>query len=211
VVSAALARSIGIVLRLLVCLLLSASAIAADVAEVLARLTAASRDLATLRVGFTQEKILALFDEPVVSHGTIEISRPLAAVRWEYVGKSLLILSGDRVRRWGADGVEESTGGDDPATAALRGQMRALLTGDWTALDGLFALAALPGDQPGLRLTPKDPGLSKYIAAIELVFRADFAAPVSLVLTSADGDATRYAFADPERDVALPAARFAGP
>ena len=48
-----------------------------------ARLTAATIGVPTVRVTFTQEKHLAILDEPVIAKGLIEISRPLHAVRWE--------------------------------------------------------------------------------------------------------------------------------
>lgn len=175
------------------------------------RLQEISRDIATLRVPFTQEKRLALFDEPVLSAGTIEISRPFAAVRWEYTGKSVLVLKDGRLRRWGADGKEETVGGDDPAGRAARGQMQALLSGDWSALADLFEVAPAAQGAPGLVLTPRSPELATYLARIELDFRPDLSAPRSLVVRSADGDETRYAFGEPELGIDLPATRFTGP
>lgn len=177
----------------------------------LARLAEISQGIATLRVPFTQEKRLALFDEPVHSSGVIEISRPQAAVRWEYHGKSVLILKDGRIRRWGAEGKAETAGGDDPGGRAVQGQMQALLTGDWSALAELFTVTPDPAGATALILVPRSPDLAKYVARIDLVFRADLSAPQGLLVVSADGDETRYVFAAPERDVDLAPARFAGP
>lgn len=205
--------SIPVMMRLLLGCLVAATVAAEPAGQPfsVARLQAISQDIASLRVPFTQEKRLALFDEPVLSSGVIEISRPLAAVRWEYRGKSVLVLKGGRLRRWGAEGREETIGGDDPGGRAVQGQMQALLTGDWSALDDLFTVT--PDAQGGAALTmaPKSPDLGKYIARIELVFRADLSAPQSLIVISADGDETLFFFGEPERNADIAAARFAGP
>src|SRR4051812_229838 len=66
---------------------------------------------------FLQEKHLAIFPEPVVSKGAIELSRPMAAIRWEFSGRSLIILKDGRIRRWDDQGHEQV--GDDPSLEAL--------------------------------------------------------------------------------------------
>lgn len=200
-------------IRLLLVLITAGAFAAEPVAQPfsLQQLQEISQGIATLRVPFTQEKHLALFDEPVLSAGVIEISRPQAAVRWEYSGKSVLVLKDGRIRRWGAEGKEETVGGDDPGSRAAQGQMQALLTGDWSALAQLFVIAPDPHGATALSLVPKSPDLAKYIARIDLIFRADLSAPQSLTVVSADGDETRYRFAEPVRDVVLDPARFAGP
>jgi hypothetical protein len=197
---------------LLACLL--AAAIGSEAAGEpfsLARLREVGQGIATLRLPFTQEKHLALFDEPVISAGVIEISRPLAAVRWEYTGRSVLVLSEGRVRRWGGDGVEEDAGADAPGTRAARGQMQALLSGDWSALEDLFTVTPDPGGAATLTLTPRSPDLAKYIATIAIAFAPDLSAPRELAVVAADGDRTLYRFGEAQRDVALPASRFTGP
>ena len=65
----------------------------------LAKLSSANKDLTTVRVTFVQEKHLAILDQPVVSPGLIEISKPLGGVRWEYTGKSVLLFKDDLSRR----------------------------------------------------------------------------------------------------------------
>lgn len=196
-------------MRLLLLVLLTGCLAAADPAPLLARLQEAQRGVATLRTTFTQEKRLALFDEPVTSQGVLEISRPETAVRWEYTGRSTLVLRQGRLRRWGADGREEPFG-DDPGLAALQAQMESLLSGDWSTLGELFTVGAAT-DAPALALTPKAASLGKYVARIDIVFRDDLLAPASVRIASADGDETLYTFAAPETGVALAAARFTGP
>ena len=88
-----------------------------------ARLAAASTGVPTVRVTFTQEKHLAILDEPVIAKGLIEISRPLRAVRWEFIGKSVLVFKDGRLRRWGAEGKEVSIGAKDQGVQSLSRQM----------------------------------------------------------------------------------------
>jgi hypothetical protein len=192
-------------LILLLCLI--GGALAEDLQ---ARLQAASAGVHRLRLAFVQSKDLALFDQPVLTPGVIELDRQRAALRWEYTGRTVLILAGGKVRKWGADGREEIGFERDPNLQALRGQMQALLTGDWSAVRALFTIAET-GDGPGLVLTPSDPALAKYIARLTIRFRADLSAPESLLLEAAGGDRTEYRFAAPEVDPDLAAARFTGP
>lgn len=192
-------------LFLLLCLFCTASA-----EDLVARLQQAATSVQRLRLRFDQIKDLALFDAPVITPGLIELDRARGALRWEYSGRTVLILADGRLRKWASDGREELGFENDPALQALRGQMQALLTGDWSMVNTLFTLGET-ADGRSLVLTPKDTGLAKYIATLTIRFRADFAAPESLVLEAAGGDRTDYRFAAPELDPPLDAARFLGP
>ncbi len=194
---------------LLLLLLLLASVGAAEPLT-FARLQQAAEATTTMRLPFTQEKDLALFDEPVRSAGVIELDRARGALRWEFTARSVLILRERTVRKWGADGKEEAGPGRDPGLAALSGQMQAMLTGDWRTVEDFFAIAIDP-IEPRLTLTPKQPALAKYIARIAIAFRDDLSAPSTLVLEAAGGDLTTYRFSDPQVDVAIAEGRFSGP
>ncbi|MBA2481384.1 MAG: outer membrane lipoprotein carrier protein LolA [Planctomycetes bacterium] len=197
-------------MRLLFVLACCVAAHAAD-PTLLDRVQAASKDVATVRIPFVQEKKLAILDEPIVSKGLIEISRPLSAVRWEFTGKSILIFNAGKVRRWGAEGKEESAGKNDPGLKSFHDQMQAFLSGDWTGLKSVFDLAPDPDGAPVLTLTPKTKDIGKYINRIVLRFRDDFTAPASMTLTATAGDETVYTFGEPEVGADLPMARFSGP
>jgi len=175
------------------------------------RLHAASQALPSLRVAFTQSKLLALFDEPVVTRGVIEIDRRIGALRWEFTGHSVTVLKDGRLRRWGAEGREEAAAERDPGMPAMLGQMRALLSGDWRTVQDLFTLTADPAGASALTLVPKDAAIARYIARITVRFRADLAAPESLRLEAAGGDATDYTFAVPEPGALIAATRFERP
>jgi outer membrane lipoprotein-sorting protein len=198
-------------MRILLALLIVITGASAAESTLLERIQAASKDIATIRVPFVQEKKLAILDEPVVTKGAIEISRPLSSVRWEFTGKSVLIFSAGKVRRWGAEGKEESAGGNDPALKSFHDQMQAFLSGDWSGLKSVFDLAPDPAGGPALTLTPKTKDIGKYISRIVLRFRDDYTAPAQMTLTATAGDETVYTFGDPQIGADLPASRFSGP
>jgi hypothetical protein len=156
-----------------------------------------------------QEKHLAILDEPIKSPGVIEISKPLKAVRWEFTGKSVMVFAHGKVRRWGAEGKEESA--NDPNLKSFRDQMAAFLDGDWSGLRKAFDIAADPAVAPEMTLTPRSKDLAKYITSIRIRFRPDFTAPAEMRLTAVGGDETVYTFAEPEVGATLPESRFSGP
>ncbi|MDA3960830.1 MAG: outer membrane lipoprotein carrier protein LolA [Planctomycetota bacterium] len=176
----------------------------------LADLTAAAHEIQHLRVTFRQIKDLELFDQPVVTAGVLEISRPLSSVRWEFTGRSVLVLRNDRLQRWNARGERETIRGG-PASQALMGQMNAMLTGDWRTLDKLFTITLDPSGEPKVHLRPRDEEMTRYVTEIRIAFQDDLSAPRELIISAPGGDLTRYEFDVPERPTDLAAARFAGP
>jgi hypothetical protein len=177
----------------------------------LTRLSAAGKDLTTLRVTFTQEKHLAIVEEPVVTKGLIEISRPLSAVRWEYTGKSVLLFKDGRLRRFGAEGKEETITSKDQGVNSLVSQMKAFLNGDWKPMEELFTISPAPDGAPQLLFAPKTPDLAKYITSLTIRWRDDLIAPERMILVAAGDDRTEYRFDQPQPGVELPAARFEKP
>jgi hypothetical protein len=175
------------------------------------KLKVASDAMTTISMPFVQTKQLAIMDEPMVSPGVIEISRPKEGVRWQFTGKSTVIFYKGRVRRWGADGKEEAGGNKDPSMQSLQDQMRAFLSGDWNSLRTLFTLTAPDDGTTLLVLTPKSKDLQKFIDHIGLRFRADCSAPEVLHLVAGGGDETTYVFGTPTKGADLPLARFTGP
>jgi len=175
----------------------------------LAALRERAQEVEQVRLRFRQIKELELFDRPVVTHGVLDISRPLESVRWEFTDRAVLVLRHGVVKRWRADGTREHVG-SGPATQALQGQMQALLSGDWSALDQAFVVH-LDRDERRLRLEPRTEDMARYVTAIELVYPPDLTAPRSLVITAPGGDRTTYEFAEPEDPGALTVNRFEGP
>jgi hypothetical protein len=203
--------------RILLLLVLAAIAAAGDAPQVseatrafLAKVTDGARNVATVHMPFTQEKHLAIMDEPIVSPGLLEISKPQGAVRWEFTSKTLMIFAHGKARRWGAEGKEETIP-NDPNMKSFQDQMQAFLSGDWSGLEKAFDLTPDPAGKPILTMTPHSDQVRKYIDHITLVFRDDFTAPREMRLAATGGDETVYRFGDPQVNADIPAARFAGP
>jgi len=180
------------------------------IAAFLARVSAGEKGISTVRIPFVQEKHLAIMDDPLLSNGVIEINRTLGAVRWEFTGKSLMIFGHGKIRRWDAEGKQESVP-NDPNLKPFQDQMQAFVSGDWAPLEKAFVLTPDPAGSALLTLTPRSPELSKYLSSIEMRFRDDFTAPKQLRMVAAGGDETIYNFQEPQIGVALPAARFEKP
>ncbi len=176
-----------------------------------ARLAAASTGVPTVRVTFTQEKHLAIIDEPIVAKGLIEISRPLRAVRWEFIGKSVLVFKDGRLRRWGAEGKEESIGAKDQGVQSLAKQMEAMLDGKWDGMAEIFTVTLDPSGAPAITFTPKTPDLARYLTRLEVRFRDDLTAPERMLMVTAGDDRTEYRYDPPQLSVELPIERFTKP
>lgn len=177
----------------------------------LATLTAAAKDVQTLRVTFTQVKHLAILDEPVTSPGLIEISRPLKAVRWEYTGKSVLLFKAGHLRRFGAEGKEETISAKEQGVNSLVKQMEAFIDGDWSGMEELFTITPAADGSPQLDFTPKTPDLAKYITKLTIRWRPDLSAPEHMLLIAAGDDRTEYRFDPPQVGIGLPVTRFEKP
>jgi hypothetical protein len=197
--------------HLLLLLLALAGTAGAGEAFSFARLSAATTAVPTVRVTFTQEKHLAILDEPVVAKGLIEISRPLRAVRWEFIGKSVLVFKDGRLRRWGAEGKEESIGAKDQGVQSLARQMEAMLDGKWDAMGEIFTVTLDPGGAPAVTFTPKTPDLARYLTRLEVRFREDLTAPERMLMVAAGDDRTEYRYDPPQLGVELPVERFTKP
>jgi len=159
---------------------------------------------------FVQEKYLALFDETVSTPGVIEIDRVHQRLRWEFTDRAVFVLADGALHKWGADGREETGLDRDPNLTALRAQMEALISGDWSAVEKFFTITTAT-DAPELTLVPHDGALARYVSRLVIRFRADLSAPERLELQASGGDVTVYRFLDPEVNVELTAARFSGP
>ena len=177
----------------------------------LAKISSANKDLTTVRMTFVQEKHLAILDQPVVSPGLIEISKPLGGVRWEYTGKSVLLFKDGHLHRFGAEGKEETIAAKDHGVNSLTSQMKAFLSGDWSSMEELFIITPAADGIPQLNFTPKTADLSKYITGLTIRWRDDLSAPQHMLLIAAGDDRTEYRFDPPQLGVDLPAARFERP
>jgi hypothetical protein len=177
----------------------------------LERLAEATKDITSMRVTFVQEKHLAILEEPVISPGLIEIDRKRSAVRWEFTGKSVLLFYDGKLRRFGAEGKEETITAKDQGVNSMVSQMKAFLDGDYSGMKDMFTITPASDGSPQLNFIPKTPDLAKYIISLQIRWRPDLSAPEQMVLVAAGDDETVYKFAEPQLGIAFPIERFTQP
>jgi hypothetical protein len=170
--------------------------------------SAAAAQVSAMRIAFTQEKHLAILDEPLTSSGFMEIDRTASAMRWEFTGKAVLIFAHGDLRRWGVDGSREDLG-SNPSLQAIAQQMHALVSGDWSPLLVLFT-AEEDTAANAVVFRPKSADLLRYVTSMRFVFRPD-GSPAAMTLDSPGGDRTDYHFDVPDLTWKPTPARFAGP
>jgi hypothetical protein len=191
-------------------LLLLAAALAAQPIS-LDQVRAAAAAVTTLRLPFTQVKHLAILDEPLRTPGVLEVDRARGRARWEFTGKSLLVVGPEGSRRWDAQGRAEDLAARDPAVAAATRHLLVLISGDWTAVERAFTVTPDPGGAPRLALVPRDAALARLVERIELEFNDDLRAPRRLTVVGAGDDRTEYDYGTPELGIPLGDERFSGP
>lgn len=193
---------------LLLTLLVVPLVIAAETPDaIIQRVARAAQQVEAMRFRFAQVKHLEMLAEPLRSNGVIEIDRVHGRLRWQYERGPILILADARVRRWGADGVAESSAGQ--SAQAMAAQLQAMASGDWSTVRTLFALRS--GDADGqLLLTPTGEGMARFITGVRVTFRAD-GTPAAMRLEAHGGDVTEYTFDPPDTAWRPDPMRFAGP
>lgn len=174
--------------------------------DALQRTQQAASLVPAVRIGFVQTKRLEMLDEPLVTNGVLEIDRLHARMRWQFEHGATLILSGGKLRRWGADGREENSG-NDPSAQAMVGQMQGVLSGDWKALGELFVLRS---DAQQIEGTPRSADLGRYVERMVIAVAGD-GSPQKIEIFAPGGDCTTYTFAVADTTWVPQDARFSGP
>ena len=167
-----------------------------------------SRRIETLRCRFTQERSLAMFQQPIRFHGRLALIRP-DRLRWEFLSPvpSVLIFNGDRGLRCtdGSDPVEFNLA-TDPVMRMVAEQLWTWLKGDYAALRQSYAIKQ--SGPAAITVTPVDQGTADIIAAIDITFDDATFQPQSVTILEAGGDSTRIDFSDYAFDTRLPEAMF---
>ncbi len=161
-----------------------------------ARMAEAQRDVARIRARFRQTKTIALLDGPLESAGRFSFERP-DRVRWEMETPEPLVVevSGSELRAGPPGEVARVDAG--PAVGLFRD-----LGGIFTGADGWagsrFALGPSPRGGESFVLTPRDPSLTRVIAAIEIELDPASGGPRRVTITEAGGDRTAIELLDVE-------------
>lgn len=194
-------------LLIALCVLLLTPAFAAPVtnpapqeqqkAQIAARFAAVN----TIESRFTQQKYMALLDEPVTSEGVFYFQKP-GRIRWQYTQpfqNGFLIVDGTSYRLE-KDKKEKQT---SPLASNMAVQMLAWLTFDLEALSKQYSLAFT---ENGVVLTPLKEG---FLKQIEVEFSKQNPQALSRVeIQEAGGDKTVLSFHNPKTNQPLAAEVF---
>lgn len=159
-----------------------------------ARMVAAQRDVAAIRARFRQTKTIALLDGPLESEGRFSFARP-DRVRWEMEKPEPLLVevSGGELRV-GPPG-EAARVDAGPAVGLFR-DLAGIFTGAGDYTGTRFTLGAGARGGESFVLTPRDPSLSRVIAAIEIELDAASGGPRRVTISEAGGDRTEIELLD---------------
>lgn len=174
--------------------------------DALARTQTAAAQVPAVRMEFAQIKHLEMLDEPLVTHGVLEIDRVGGRMRWQFDHGATLILAAGKLRRWGADQHEEGLG-NDPSAQAMIGQMQGVLSGDWKVLGELFVLRS---DTQQIEGIPRNADLAHYVERMVITVAGD-GSPQKIELFAHGGDRTTYEFTVADTTWVPQDAHFRGP
>jgi len=170
-------------------------ATAADLASLLASIAARSAGVKTLTCTIRQERHLKVLSQPVLFEGELTVEKP-DRLRLEFTTPipSVFLLDGSHGTHCSGDGEPRRFDlGADPAMAAMGRQMTSWMSGNYAALQELYEMQAVaPG--PGLVMTPRDPGVARVIARLEVLFEPETLHPRRLEIVEPGGDRTVISF-----------------
>ena len=191
-------RHAGRALFLAALALIPASPARADLAATQARIRAAEKDVTTIQAAFIQEKKVALFSRPLVSHGTLLVVKPdrfLWAVDSPDV--SAFALDGTRARTLLPGGKSESIDlSRFRQVSDVMKEVSDLFLGRIAEGDGMFQVEdRTPARGPiALALTPLDERVKRYFTRIDVTFAPDARSVETIRFQEPLGDQTTLRF-----------------
>jgi outer membrane lipoprotein-sorting protein len=154
----------------------------------------ASDTVNSFSCGFTQERILALFTDPVVFCGSLAIGRP-DRLRWEFNQPlpSVLIFSGEQGMRCSGNAPPVRFElGSDPVMQTVAKQLWLWLGGDYTHLEELYILEK--AGPSTLLIHPDDDAVAEYIDSVSITFSSEAKQPEKVEIKEPGGDSTIITF-----------------
>ena len=176
---------------------------------VLRQLEAALSDVRTVRTRFVQEKKLALFKNPLITRGVIQVETPDKLLwRVDSPIKYVLLIDGKQAKQW--DGETGKTQkiplAGNPVFSAVTEQLRAWFGGHYSALAKDYEIVQLLGIPIRFVFSPK-PGTppAKILKAVTVTFREDRRYITAIQIEETGGDVTILKFEDTEINVPIAA------
>ena len=158
--------------------------------------------------GFTQEKNLSLFSNPVIFQGRLSIVRP-DRLRWEFISPvpSVLILNGEQGLRCNDKApAEKFKLSADPVMKMVAEQLWFWLGGDYKKLARHHRLEK--HDPATLLITPEDQSTANYLETVAIVFDEKTLQPLQVEIREPGGDSTRISFHSSKINMKIPEKLF---
>lgn len=165
----------------------------------------------TVYMEFTQERVLKMFTDPLVTEGVMLIAQP-DHIRWETTAPYQTIVLGEKksvVQFEYNDGKWEKLKlGFPQAMQKMMQQMSAMNRGKMDAMKDDFNISTTTGSETVLTMTPKSEMVRGVIASMEIHLAPDLSATREVVMNEPNGDLTRIKFRAERYNVAFPAGTF---
>lgn len=205
------ARLFWALFLVLVCLRPAGTAAASggDLDTFVAEVEAAAADVHSLSCRFVQERHLAIFAQPVVFQGTLDLVRP-DRLRWEFTAPipSVLVFNGKSGLHCNDQAAPQHFDlTSDPIMRMVAQQL-------WTWLDGRYGTLAeeyrLQLVAPAtIAITPRKAQVAEFIDHITIFFDPATKQPRKVEIVEPGGDLTRILFRDYRLNPSLAEALFA--
>ncbi len=165
----------------------------------------------SLYLEFTQERLLKLFTDPLVSEGVMLIDRP-DQIRWETTAPYQSILLGNRksvaqFERTDGEWKKLKLGFPQMLKRVME-QMTLMNQGKLDGLTNDFKVSVATGSVTVVTMVPVDENMRSMLASLEVKMRPDFSATREVVMHEPGGDLTRIIFNREKRGVKIPPTAF---
>lgn len=173
----------------------------------LAGLESSMAEVKTVRTRFVQEKRLALFKNPLMTRGMIQVETPDKLLwRVESPIQYALLIDGRQAKQW--DGETGKTQkiplADNPVFSAVTEQLRAWFGGRYSLLANDYDILQRSETPVVLVFTPKpETPPAKMLKAVTVTFRDDKRYITALQIDETGGDVTVLRFEETEINVPL--------
>lgn len=163
-------------------------------AGLIAQVEKAADEVESFHCRFRQEKVLAIFQSPVIFEGELRVTRP-DRLRWEFMSPvpSVLIFDGDMGMRCGEKSVPVHFDlRTDPVMKSVAQQLRLWLGGEYDHLSKMYTMEK-KGDS-SIVLQPKKQAVQEFIQSVVITFDNDTKQPKRVEIYEPGGDLTRLSF-----------------
>lgn len=183
----------------------------ADVEAFIDEMEGSLKTTHTVFTKFRQERVLSLFDEPLVTEGILLFEQP-NRVRWETLTPyhSLLMSDAGRVAQfeWIEGARRKINIGYPEAIKRMMDEIAAVNQGRIRERKKFYEVSVLRGASTRIIMHPRDAALREMISSIEIELSADLSATKKITMNEPNGDLTRIIVVEEKRNAPVPDGAF---